>query len=305
MKNRDNGGFAMIKKNSHQALKQIRNLNGMEEFKQLIEEWYNVAKNVDKLSSKTGIILPNCLFSTQPGSGLTKILRLMTEFIEEEKLLPFIGDIKCFEFVLDRPNNLDHFAAFSRLVETFRMAAGFRSVYKGIACIDIAEWLHHLEDYRFLSFLQYVADCNDKILFIFIVPPLEIKKSNEIKAVLSSYLRLRYLKIPFPDTDEFYLYIQEGLEKQGFFLEEDAKIVLNETLVILRKAHTFNGYRTLGNLVRDIIYEKSSNGVLEDQNNMITVQDLQLFLPDSQWIKPLITYKVQPNVKMGFALGGK
>lgn len=285
------------------TLENIRNLTGMEEFKRLIEEWYLVSQNRNKLPKKACIILPNCLLSIQSGTGVTKLLGMMTQFLEESRLLEFIGDIKYFEFVLDYSENTDNFLAFSRLIETFRAAAGFRGIYKGLACINISEWLDHLQDRRFLRFLEYTADCNDDILFVFTVPSLEIEKKNELEATLISYLRLRYLKLDLPNNDALYLYIQERLQKQGFSLDKKASSVLKETLEISRQLPSFNGYNTLNQLVRDIIYEKSSHELLE--HKMITVQDLQHFSPIGQWIKQLKGYKIQHNKRAGFAMGGK
>lgn len=285
-----------------QALTRIRNLEGMEELKQLIEEWQIVYQNLDRLPRHTRIKLPNCLMATQSGSGITRVLGLMAQFLEETGLFEFAGDVRYFEFVLDRPTGPDSFPALIRLMEYIRAAAGFRGTYRGIACIDISEWVDDLRDVRFIRFLEYASDINDQILFIFNVPLLDEKRIEEVDAVLLSYLRIRRLKLTFPESEALFRHVDEKLQGKGFKLEEKAGALLKNIIASVRETPGFDGYNTLNQMVDEIIYDKCCNNVFYD--NIITVKDLEHFSPGGYWLRQLNRYKALPK-KMGFMIDGR
>lgn len=285
-----------------QALNRIRNLKGMEELKQLIEEWQVVSQNLNRLPWSTRIMLPNCLLSAQSGSGITRVLGLMAQFLEETGIFEFIGDVKYFEFVLDRSGNSDSFPSLTRLMEYIRVAAGFRGVYQGIVCIDISEWVDDPHDVRFIRFLEFVSDINDHILFIFNIPLLDEKRIEEVDAVLISYLRIRRLKLTFPESEALFRHVDERLQEKGFKLEETASVLLENTIASAREMPGFDGYNTLNQMVDEIIYDKCCNSILYD--NIIAVKDLDRFSLGGYWLRQLNRYKTLPK-KMGFMIDGR
>lgn len=279
------------------SLNCLRNLIGMDELKQLIEEWQIVAQNLQTLPKSPRILLPNCLFAAHSGTGITRLLGLIAQFIEETNLVEFVGDIKYFEFVLDRAENSEIFPAFNRLIENIRAAAGFRGLFKGIVSVDISEWVYELDDIRFHRFLEYASDFSDNILFIFIIPLIEDKTIEKVEAAIASYLRLRKLKLDFPDSDALYIYVTKRLEEYGFKLETGIEEILAQTLNEARDMQCFDGYNTLNHLVEDMIYEKCSHKLID--NYLITLKDLHLFLPDGPWIKQLARNN-RLSIKVGF-----
>ncbi|MFX4263556.1 hypothetical protein ACOBQJ_15325 [Pelotomaculum propionicicum] len=284
------------------ALDRIRNLKGMEELKQLIDEWQVVSQNLNRLPGSTRVKLPNCLLATQSGSGITKVLGLVAQFLEEAGLFEFVGDIKYFEFVLDRPADADSFPSFTRLMEYIQAAAGFRGTYRGLACIDISEWAENPHDVRFIRFLEYVSDINDRILFIFNIPLLDEKRIEEIDAVLLSYLRIRRLKLTFPESEALFRHVDEVLREKGFSLAEEAGALLKKTIASAREMPGFDGYNTLNQMVDEIIYDKCCSSILYD--NIIAVKDLGHFSPGGYWLSQLNKYKALPK-KMGFMIDGR
>lgn len=280
-----------------ETLGRILNQNGMEELQQLIDEWKVVAQNLSKLPQTTHVLLPNCLFATRSGVGITMLLGLIAQFLEDEKLIEFVGEVKYFEFVLDRSENVESFPAFTRLEETFRIAAGFRGFYKGISCIDISEWIDDLHDVRFTRFLEYVSDLSQHVLFIFLIP-FDEKRVGEVEAALIPFLRVRRLKVDFPDSEEFSMYVDARLKSHGFILEDQARAMLKKTIAHARVLLRFDGYNALNQLVEDIIYEKCSHKLMND--NVVTVADLHLFSPEGHWINQLRCNISQRN--LGFQI---
>lgn len=285
----------MTKQIVPKSLNHLRNLMGMEELKQLVEEWQIVAQNFKNLPKCPRKILPNYLFATHTGTGITRLLGLIAQFMEETDLVEFVGDIKYFEFVLDRSKNTDSFPSFTRLIENIRVAAGFRGIFKGIASIDISEWVDNLDDIRFHRFLEFASDYSDYVLFIFIIPLLEDKTIEQVEAVLASYLRIRKLKLDFPDNNALFTYVINRLKEYGFKLETGAEEILMQTIKNARGLQCFDGYNTLNQMVEDIIYEKCSHGTINSY--LITLQDLHLFLPEGPWIEQLarnnrVTFKI-------------
>lgn len=284
------------------ALNRIRGLKGMEELKQLIEEWQVVSQNLNRLPRNTRIKLPNCLLATQSGSGITRVLGLVAQFLEEARLFEFVGDVKYFEFVLDRPADPDSFPSFTRLMEYIQAAAGFRGTYRGIACIDISEWVNNPRDVRFIRFLEFVSDINDQILFIFSIPLLDEKEIEEVDAVLLSYLRIRRLKLTFPESELLFRHVDERLQEKGFRLEAKAGLLLKNIIARAREMQGFDGYNTLNQMVDEFIYDKCCDSILND--NIIAVKDLGHFSPDGYWLRQLNRYKTLPR-KMGFIIDGR
>ncbi len=292
----------MCKQEIPPALNRIRGLQGMEELKQLIEEWQVVSQNLNRLPGNTWIKLPNCLLATQSGSGITRVLGLVAQFLEEARLFEFVGDIRYFEFVLDRPADPDSFPAFIRLMEYIQVAAGFRGTYRGIACIDISEWADDPRDVRFIRFLEFAADINDQILFFFSIPLLDEKKIEEVDAVLLSYLRIHRLKLTFPASELLFRHVDERLREKGFKLEKRAGVMLKKIITSAREMPGFDGYKTLNQMVDEIIYEKCCDSILND--NIIAAKDLGLFSPDGYWLRQLNRGKALPR-KMGFMVDGR
>lgn len=292
----------MAKEDRNLAIDKIRALKGFDELKQLAEEWQRVASNLDQLPKKTGL-LPNCLFSVHPGTVTPAILDLLVQFLEENQLLQFVGVTKVVRFVLDFSPELSRFPAFPRLIETFRDAAGFRGSYKGLACIDISEWLNDLHDLRFLRFLEYCADYRDDVLFIFFIPPAEAEMTKEVEAVLLPFFRLRHLKLTFANTRELYHYVQDCLQEQGFAVDEKAASALKEIIADISKLRSFKGHHTLNQLASNIIYEKCCRERLTEKT--ITIQDLGLLGPDGPWNKQARRQKAPYTRKLGFNMETK
>jgi hypothetical protein len=274
-----------------QCIEKIDGLLGMEEFKSIVKEWSHAAQNLYCMPSTARITLPNYLCATRSGVGTSTMLGLMADFLEEANLLEFVGDVKYFEFILD---NDPEFSSFTRLLDTFRKAAGFRGAFKGIACIDISEWINDLKDIRFLRFLEYSAEISSTTMFVFQVPILDPKAFVEVEAVVSSYLRVRPMTIHFPQTSELILYVSSKLKENGFVLAQNAADMLAKTIAGVREMVNFDGYKTLNLLVEEILYEKCCNGVLH--GNVIEAEDVIRFLPDGQWIKQLKQSKTRLNL---------
>ena len=67
----------------------IMELSGQEQLKKLVQKWNRVAEYQKYKNKKKDILIPNLLFHTQSGLGNSKIIGLLSNYIESENLLEF------------------------------------------------------------------------------------------------------------------------------------------------------------------------------------------------------------------------
>ena len=79
---------------------EIMALNGMSDFKDVIDQWHRLSENMRKFNAKKAPTLPNLLWATDNGMDLDNMMGLLTGFVyNEENLLDFYGAV----------HNLGHF----------------------------------------------------------------------------------------------------------------------------------------------------------------------------------------------------
>ena len=101
----------------NEYFEQIKQMKGADEIVRLVQKWDNFSNNIKKRAFDAPIVLPDVLMYTRPGYGNTKLLHLMSEFLNSKgNLMNFYGDVKFFEFKLDycRPDS-----EFSEIVICF------------------------------------------------------------------------------------------------------------------------------------------------------------------------------------------
>jgi hypothetical protein len=113
---------------------------GFEPFKTLIEKWEKLSENIDGRYLGLPIILPDLIMISQTGSGRSRLLSLLSDYLcENGKLMRFSGSTTCFEFMLGYCPPSESFTELPRLMDEVSRAAGFRGEFRGVVFIDIDE----------------------------------------------------------------------------------------------------------------------------------------------------------------------
>lgn len=270
--------------------------SGMGELQAVLKEWERIAERATE-DNRKGIVLPNYLWVVKSGSGITYALDALSSYLKEQRLMEFSGDDLFTEFVLDFSPQEENFPSFVRYVDVMSRLNEFGGVYKGVIAIDITEWVSNgaVRSLRFLRFLEYLGMHIDEQMIVFVCSDTDAAHVKAVESVLISYLRVRTLHLDFPSDKEFLMYLDVQLRPSGLHLSPKARKTIGETLALLRTRPGFDGYKTVGELAKDLIYTKYSGEKFS--GNVITAADAQRYAPDGDWLKQ---YDDHPKRMLGF-----
>lgn len=276
----------------------IMALKGADGLKSIVRKWENLSNNIKHSSAGNLNILPDMLWFSNRGINKTEILRLLSEYLSDEgNIMTLSGDVKFIEFYLgcNKAEN-NEFSELKRFIQTLKTAAGFRDSFKGIVYIDITEWVNDFDNKRFTAFLEYLAtNTNDWLLILNI--DADIKDTNDIEALLSSYLRIEKITLKIPETRHLVEDACEIIESFNFSVDDSGKSVLEKSINKLRKHQNFDGFKTVENICKDIIYNTLSKKSIRSYT--LSEADLSDFGPESNYIKRMTSNEKKSN-NIGF-----
>ncbi|MBQ8057926.1 MAG: hypothetical protein IJ275_06300 [Ruminococcus sp.] len=278
---------------------QLMAFKGADELTKLINRWEVLSSNISKRSFDAPIILPDIFMYTWPGYGNTKLLSLLSEYLNsKENLMSFYGDVKFFEFKLEYCKPDDEFKELYRLIDTTEVAAGFRNEFKGIIRINVNDWVGHHKEKHFRDFLQFLQlNTSYWLVILTLSNTRENDKTRAMEGMVSMYLRIEKVTLNMPDNEELVDFASTYLAKYGFELDDSARKVLVASVDALRNNEYFYGLNTIKDLCSDIVYSlfSSSNKV----SNVITADMISGFSADSEYIKRTMV-KIEKTVTLGF-----
>ena len=146
----------------------IMQLQGAEEFKEMIQRLSIFRQNKEKYSV-WDITLPNYLWNAKRGGGISTCINAFADYLYNAKIIEFTGIVKYFEYKLAYISPDSFFSELTRLNNTISEIAGHHRYFRGLACINIDDWIDHTNEKYFYKFLDYIASKNDKILVILYV----------------------------------------------------------------------------------------------------------------------------------------
>lgn len=239
----------------YQSLKKINDLFGMDELKAFAEKLVVTAENAQNRSIQYPP-LPNLIVSCGSGYGITSHISLISELIREARLMRFIGEEEYFEMTITNVKK-----DIDRLLERISIAAGFYGEFRGVIGLNISSFFEERTDYKDARYLMDFVDLQQgRILFIFIVPlaPDE-KQMTAFLHQFSSRTPVEVIRLPFPETTEVMKFLEDQLENNNMTLSEDAEAELISVVNELRNDAQFSGYRTLNNLINELVWNKLSS----------------------------------------------
>lgn len=279
------------------------NLYGVDEIKNLVKKWDVLSENLSDIKSNSGIILPDLLWVMNSGVGRTRILNLFAEYLYSKRnLVDFYGDTKYFEFLLNYCSPEQSFGELQRFMNTVQSAAGFRSEFRGVICVDVNEWVEHYKEKHFVSFLELLACHREDWLIVLSVREHDENTIQKLYSYLSSYLRLERIDLTMPKSEEMLAYICKKLSVHGLSISHDNMEKLNPTIERICESKFFDGFKTLDMLYQDIAYEHfCENGAGKE---IIGDNTIAKFTVDSAYVKKLISDDEKKH-SIGFRLEGK
>lgn len=282
--------------NSNIYFNQIMNLPGLEEMKEILLQWDRAANNISRMPTDTPIVLPDLLWETRSGAGKTHLIKLLTEYLYSRRLMDFYGDTKYFEFLLEYCQPNMPLTELTRLIREVNCAAGFRSEYRGVLALDITLWNGHFEELYFHRILEYLSSVDDYVCVIFIAENFSDEDMHKIENILSSFFRIRRVTLLYPSVDQLTNYLECKLSKYGLKLEENAKVLLSESINELKENKYFDGYKTINRMCQDIVFDLCSSKDFSPLN--ITIEKLNRYSKDGEFVKSM--KEIIKTRKMGF-----
>lgn len=236
------------------AYREIEQLCGMDEFKAFARKLVHCAHNMEKTSIRA-LSLPNLIFATVPGCGVTLHIRLLTDLVEQLRLMPLVGDERFFEWTIDQSEE-----SFDRLLKRIRRAAGFYGQFRGVVGLDISRVSDKTDAVPAMErLMEYVDATQGMILFVFIIPLDTSEQSRrQLLAGFSDKTPVELIRMPFPDDRAVLDYVCGELSKRGFAVAPEAGDIIRSEVTQMIRTPGFEGYQTLQNLTDEIVWRKVS-----------------------------------------------
>jgi hypothetical protein len=274
----------------------IMGLQGADEFKTMIERLRMFQQNKEKYSVPD-VTLPNYLWAAKRGGGISTCINLFAEYLYNAKIIEFSGIVKYFEYKIAYTVPDSFFSELTRLNNTIAEIGGHHRYFRGLACIDIDDWVEHTNENYFYKFLDYIASKNDKILTVLYVHTNNKRVVESIESSLSSRIRFESISLRFPNVGELIDFIESKYFMQkGFKLTNDAKSLLINSIEEIINGKHFNGFTTIKQLANDILYSLLTSNI---SGYEISADMLSGFNKDSAYVKRIKTFVIA-NTVLGF-----
>lgn len=278
----------------------IRNLHGAGELFEIVRKWDIISENLsEKTPRDSPMILPNLLWSAKSGSGTSKAVDLMVDYlVKKGNLMEFSGNVKAFQFKLAYVPPSLPFKELQRLSEAILHAKGFRCHFKGIIVIDINEWKNHFEEEYFTDFLHFISDNSCKCLIVFSITSNDNKFLDNLEGFLSLFLRIERVDLKSPDVKELVGFCVRYLAGHGISLRKNAVRLIEESLSKMQESVQFDGYNAATRLCQDIRYSLLSHN---NTNEKIGASAIKEFQANSEYIrKRTISVSSSFDKRIGF-----
>ena len=261
-------------------------LQGVEEFKALAQRLRTFQQNKEKYSISE-VTLPNYLWIAKRGGGISTCNNAFAEYLYNARMIEFTGVVKYFEYKLAYIEPESFFSELTRLNNTISEVAGHHRFFRGLAGINIDQWINRTDEQYFNQFLDYIASKNDKILTILYVHTDSKRVIENIESSLSSYIRFESIRFRFPNANELVNFLDTKYFKcHEFYLAEDAKLLLTDSIESIINSKHFNGFATIKQLAKDILYSLLTSDISRRE---ISAELLASFTKESSYVRRIKT----------------
>ena len=240
-------------------------LRGYDEFKELAKRLKQLGENRRNLSG-VQIRMTNFLFAEAPGAGVTTQLRLLTRLLAEQKLTPFMGEKRFFEWILNE-NAFERGGSFDRLLAETDAAAGFYSRFCGVVGLELDTWSKKPRHPGFRRLLDFVEDMYGQIVFVFVTEEQNEDRLTELHQVLNEATPVELVHCPLPSADDMAQYLLDFLWARGFAATQEAKSEIEAFMPRLIQIDRFDGMQTMSILADEIVFRVCSSAPDSDASS--------------------------------------
>ena len=245
-------------------MKDIEDLVGAEEFKKLCR---NIVRTSQ--SSKAKYLkdyFSNCAlcFSINGGDGLSTYIMYLAKLLTATGIMKIDSAAHAVE--------VRKAESFENMEDIFRSYAA----QDEIVSIDLTYKIDKCGSDEFRSFLRELFNNNKDRLPLFKLPYYEGARKEKVIDEIASVFPLITVDITPPSTSDYAKFAKKFLKGLGYDVEPEALNELEQLIIQTRNKEHFYGFRSIKQLVGDIIYRKNLIEVKEntDMSLVITEKDL-------------------------------
>ncbi|MCR4645541.1 MAG: AAA family ATPase [Oscillospiraceae bacterium] len=240
------------------VMERIEALVGVPEFQDLAEECRRVAPVLRKNNAVDTFTSRSYLLAVNDGYGLSTLLVLFADLIEELELYSFAANGRIVEVRIPAPNPKGD-DPFSQALTLLDRGAG-----RGrLICIDISEWMGKTAEKEFRDFLRELEFHTGENILFFRVPFVENNVLEGLYRDLNDQLYIRKLSIiPFGNA-ELETVADRMIRKKGFTMQADAWEVFRERLAEEKNDGRFYGINTVRKVVCEMLYRKQLKNAID------------------------------------------
>ena len=246
------------------VMERIEALVGVPEFQDLAEECRRVAPVLRKNNAVDTFTSRSYLLAVNDGYGLSTILVLFADLIEELELYSFAANGRIIEVRIPAPNPKgdDPFAQALTLMD--------KGAGRGrLICIDISEWMGKTSEKEFRDFLRELEFHTGENILFFRVPFVENNVLEGLYRDLNDQLYIRKLSIiPFGNA-ELETVADRMIRKKGFTMQADAWEVFRERLNEEKNDGRFYGINTVRKVVCEMLYRKQLKDAIDGEDDTL------------------------------------
>ena len=181
-------------------LMELSNKPGYEGLRDLAMNLEKIAGKIERFGGR--VILPNLYLSTMDGYDMEAILVALEETLIELRLFHFNNSMRHYCLSLDYAEEESYgtpsFPAFKTLFDAMEEELSrFGEPFEGILAVDITDWVSKsaTTEPKFLDFLRYMADVDERTLAIYIERSGSEDKAEIARRSLVAKTRLENLEV--------------------------------------------------------------------------------------------------------------
>ena len=265
-----------------------------------LREWALTLEKIGQKKAKFGgnLVLPNYYLSTMDGYDLELVLTCLEKTLEKHSLFTFASSLNhyCLSLDYSYPNE-SNFPAFQNLYRAVEDELGrFGVPFVGILMIDITDWVEKgaCSEAKFLDFLRYMSDLDERTLAIYVDRSVSGKKSEKAQSTIITKTRIERLELKLKNAQIALEILKNELNELGFTLAKEVEPKLLETMDQILRVDGQEGPWTIRQLAQDIVYNAFKTG--DDLNVIVDESVLLPFLPGGTWLREFAAKK---NYYMG------
>ena len=257
-----------------------RELSYSLDVQEYIKELRHVVASLDKVGELEQFFEKNLLVFMNEGWGYQQFLDMVAE-----ELAPYYGISADEVYFQQYPDGYDkgveRWARTAKSIRSLSENVTARRIF-GIVSCDLCEVMDSLSSPMLMQALKTIVKDAKQILIVFRLPYMNEQSAKLLRNNFTEWFQVRQLVIPPISIEEMKSYIKESLCKKGFQLEEGADIVLEQWICEKKNFIDEEGYRVLGQMTGELIYQNALTNVYEEENRGaridIRIEDVQALM---------------------------